>query len=358
MSDDVTDPLICELLHEASLEALAWRPELGELVLSFHPLRKGPDGSDPEEPIVDWVLCEVSRVVVLWEVGMVMDRPSEHPLPAPDSLIGLRGLEQATEAWASLEPPQDGDPEARAVRVDRLFGDARHDDVHRLSLSLPSIARRAEAELVVSFSRSRLESGGVPFGMEQWEQEYGAWWESWGEYWERQKAGAEGDDPSEAATFIPVGENPPRDPNTYVPSEPPWLVEDSALPSQMLRVLEAATQEAFECAHTALAGGPERWDSDQFFFARAIGSAWIEGTCAGVDVHGVAFSPADEEDPALLVMGHRMYALRLVGGAWEVHKTACGWLSKEDVEPGRHDGWRNAWPEGPPPYREDVDLGD
>jgi hypothetical protein len=185
-------------------------------------------------------------------------------------------------------------------------------------------------------------SGGLPLDIDEWAEQYEAWWKGWKNHWDS-KVEATDDESSEYDTAIPAGKPEPPDLSYRPPDEPVFDLEPTDAPHELVH----AIREYFESHHHrdwatmarvypySILSAEERAkqlerqnltdDFGRWGFIRSIDDWWQEGSRACVVVRGIEHQMAFEEYPAKDCESVWTFSMRYRGGGWIIHGYSQGW---------------------------------
>jgi hypothetical protein len=327
-----------DLLHDAHLAKLAWRPAAADVSLAFHCLLRNTDGSPVPDPTVRVAVSGVTALAVAYDATA---RPSEFVPPRLLTTTDLRD-------WPCGEEPfvwvNDAGCEARfldALRVDWSAGTAADLSAcaHRVGLEFGTPV--PHLSLLVGGAKLEAFFGNDPLPLDLWADRYGAWWGGWRRRWD---ATDETPDAPPAAedTFIPAGVDPPLPPDYRWPDEPVVAWEPTDAPADVL----AALARWFEDEAAKPPGAP---GFDQRFYARQVDWWWVEGRRAGAAVRGVEHSPGEgRKRRGRNTESVQEFLLRRAPGGWAVQPLSRGWppYGSAPARPAAEKPWLGRWKSG------------
>lgn len=363
---------IPSLLHDATLIHVDWQSELRSLRLCFRCLMRNMDGSDHSDPVVELRLEGVERIAAYHSPANLEVRPSEFPAPQPWTAADLVHWERSPcEAHLSFNSRHDDFRMATSCQQDWLFGDGAESGASDTAIGIHLIidARSYAQDAVVTALYCQCDSvqawmAGLPLSVDQWRQQFDAWWRGWQEHWDRQESEPAEDQhqPEPEDKFIPVGEDLPPDLSYRPPSKPAFAVESTDAPAELLEPIrnfhesvlqrdwrklasvypqfdQTPTDRAEELGELYLSHDFGRW-----VYVRQIDSWWAEGARASVVIRGIEHVMPDEEDPAINHETVVTYGLLNSGNQWIISSWSQGWpqYGSAPQASGRC-SWRDEW---------------
>ena len=227
---------ITDLLHDATVLDVTWDRTLATFTVAFDCLRRNPDGSDMADRAVQFTLSGVEAVAVGYDSAFTNTQPSAFEPAGRVTAADLADWpyrRQETALW--IDSPLIEDT-LDAARLDWHAGDPA---TFRLAATtfylsfdqwgdfgLPMI----HLGLLVGGEAFNITSGGLPLDLDDWERQFGAWWERWRAY----LATDRGDGGSVYDAAIPAGVSPPPDLSYQAPAEPPFDLEPTDAPAEVL----------------------------------------------------------------------------------------------------------------------------
>lgn len=359
------------LLHEARLFDLEWKPEMAELRLSFACLRRNTDGSEMADTSVDLVLAGVERIAAFYSPAAIEVRPSTFRVASPLSMADLIEWQRpAVEAHPYINSVCRAWDMATSSHIDWLAGspvDPLIAGSGLLSVSLlfdrPYRNDAAETTLFVQCASIQAMAGGVPLALEDWSEQYDAWWKGWRDYWAQKKDDDDGPTSALEETFIPAGlSTEPDDPSYRPPRRPAFQVGTTDVPADLLAPVRdfhqglhgqdwltmARAYPTLDDTDAERAQKLEKqyrtYDFGRWVFLRHIDSWWTEGSRACVVVRGIEHTAPLDGDPAKDRETVITYGLRKVADRWIIWTWSQGWpqygsapkLAEEQL-------WRHEW---------------
>ena len=328
-----------ELLHDATVVDVTWDRSLATFTVVFDCLRRNRDGSDMADRTVQFTLSGVEALAVGYDSAFINTRPSTFDpggrVTAADLTVWPYRRQEAT-LWIDSPLAEDA---LDAARLDWHAGD-------------PAALRRAATTFYLSFDQwgdfglpmihlgllvggdaFAITSGGLPLDLDDWERQFGAWWEGWRAYWATDR----GDGGSVYVAAIAAAVSPPPDLSYQPPAEPPFDLEPTDAPAGVLRPVRdwfeghhardwarvAAADLDITRTPAERAERLERWHLGDAFgcwdYARQIDSWWVEGRRACVVVRGIEHNMPSDGDPAENWEMVWEFPLRRRGDVWTSH---------------------------------------
>ncbi len=347
---------IPDLLHDASLEGLQWQTQDRMLRLFFSCLRRMVDDSDSADLPVELRFVGVSQFAFYYA-------------PANDSVRPTEIDFQSRFASTDLSPWDGRSSEAFLYLNSRLAEIEWETASHRLWVYRAD--DNASAQLHVAIALSPMNygddsvkeslfivcdaiepfSGGRPLSLEQWNEQYRAWWDGWSEHWEEKADddfdgdGEEDDEdayeyeiaiPAETSDLNPLDYNPPQ--------KSPFQIGDTDAPVELLKPIEDFHSGMLQHDWRKVREASPRLDDEEdnlteeeleesylddgrgsWSYIRQVDSWWREGRRACVVVRGMEHTMPDEEDPAENRETVITYGLRELEGRWIIWSSTQGW---------------------------------
>lgn len=340
---DIT--IIGDLLHEARLVDLAWDEQLRRLRMAWKCLRKNIDDNDLTDTPVDLIVDGVRAMGVWWQPAAHEVRPSQCPELGEATVDAIRERFTGPGTLHVIVESQRGPHEFDLVcGVEWIVGDG--DAVQKDACGLvvdvvcspPSCGPDAlSVGLVIFCDMVEAEAGGVPLTLQDWHDQFDAWWKGWQEYWDhkygedQQEDGDE--DPVPEDKFIPAGDDE-ADLTYRPPDRPAFDVRKTDVPDDLIRPIRdfheghlAQDWRRMAIAYPDLSSpvenrpkvleerflGPEwgRWQ-----YIRRVDDWWQEGRRACVTVRGIEHWAPMEGDPTEEREIVISYGLRELDGRW------------------------------------------
>jgi hypothetical protein len=235
------------LLHDAHLNGLDWEPHLNSMWLSFACLRRSVDGAPIMSPTVELYLEGVNQVAAYYSPANIEVRPSDFSVPDPLSSADLQEWTRPPdEAFVAINSPHADFEMATSCAIEWLFGEplaSDSEDSHlRMHLTFRHSYEEGAVAIALFFACDSIQpfSAGVPLSIDDWGQQFGAWWQNWKEHWSA-KGSADQESESEVVIedkFIPTGEDPPPDLSYRPPAEPAFQLTATDAPNELLQPIE------------------------------------------------------------------------------------------------------------------------
>ncbi|MCG8648968.1 MAG: hypothetical protein MI861_04000 [Pirellulales bacterium] len=363
---------IPSLLHDAKLILLDWEQELRSLRLYFTCLMRNVDGSSIPEPVVELQLSGVERIAAYYSPASVEVRPSEFHNPSPFSAADLIAWNrEPCEAYLSINSAQADFKMATSCQLTWPFGspsDANKSEVSlgvHLALEEHSYGRDVVATgLYFGCDALRPMMSSVPLSVDDWRQQFDAWWKSWHDHWDLQDSDEPRGErqPVLEDTFIPAGTDRPPDLSYRPPSEPAFRLETADAPAELLLPIndfhsgllehdwermaraypnfdKGNADRAQELSHLYLSHEFGRW-----VYVRQVDSWWAEDVRACVVVRGIEHAMPNEEDPAMNHETVITYGLLKSEDRWIISTWSQGWPQYGSAPKSRgRSSWRDGW---------------
>ncbi|MEK6235120.1 MAG: hypothetical protein N2C14_10430, partial [Planctomycetales bacterium] len=263
----------------------------------------------------------VERLAAYYSPPMIEARPSEFQVPDPLSVGDFVEWKlPASEADVSINSRQAAFDMRTACRIDWLLEENPSDPSGSLDLNVYLVldnytyaAGSVRTAFHIGCAALEVRSSGVPLDLENWRNQFEAWWRGWREHWDEKDDDQE-TEPCQEDVFIPAGESTP-DLSYEPPSRPAFSLETNC-PSDLLKPIEefhggrnkrdwmklASAYPDLDATIEERAEQLKEWYlGDEFgcwTYARHIDSWWREGRRACVVVRGIEHCMPDEEDPA------------------------------------------------------------
>lgn len=359
------------LMHDATFASIDW-PSNDIVDLFIHCLRRASDGSEIQDPIVQFRFSDVAALGLSFDTWDASVRPSLLSLPvaadvmasvnkscggAPisadfDSLdavdsaimgLGLSWLQGGEEAFRSC-------PRRIVVTLEGGWGQGDH---------------RLDMSLMIGCGELEFLSSGQHLGIDRWASEFDAWWRGWDEYWDDKDEHEDDDDEYEAA--IPVGESEPLDLNYQPPPENAFDLKSHDVPKELLSPIEGWIDGCHRRDWVRMARAwpwpnveeSERvkqleeeclgYEFGRWIYVRVVDGWWIEGIRAAVTLRGVEHCMPMEGDPAenleivtnfALWKYRNQWVIRNRGGGYPKYGSSPKWSSGQGA-------WLHNWDSGP-----------
>ncbi|MFI5380114.1 MAG: hypothetical protein ACHRHE_12515 [Tepidisphaerales bacterium] len=365
---------IRQLLHDAMLKTLAWDAEIGQLRIVYDCLRRNIDGSDLSDRAVELVLTTVGPICVGYDDFGCEVRPSCFE-PAGRIVAGDLAAWAYRQQHADLAIDSTGDiaEVLESAKIDWLCGTANDlaKATHILTLAfnqwtdfgLPCIG----VHVLVGFEGLDTRTDGLPLTIEEWTDQFDAWWRAWQERWATKT-----DDREESTecivedTIIPAGEDEKPDLDYCPPAEPIFALEPTDAPETLMVPLrdwfeghhdrawhqmaaafpyshETIDERATKIREAHLTHQFGRWG-----YPRVVDQWWIEGSRGAVVLRGVEHIMSTEGDPAENCEVVWTFDLRRRNGRWIIRSYSEG-LAKFHAAPRistKPEPWRERWASG------------
>jgi hypothetical protein len=352
--------IIPDLLHDAVLTNLEWRRDVAKMQLAFACLRRNSEGSPLEDP-VELVLEGVTGIAVYYAPAAIEEKPSRFEV-----------TEELTEAdlgvWSDQVIPLyinskvEGFEMRTASCVNWIVGESTESsplDICIVKETFSSRSRGVRTGLLIQCANLQAMSGYLPLGIDEWAEQFDAWWHGWKKHWAEKE---EGEAPVREDAFIPAGEDDPPDLSYRPPNKHPFVIGETDAPPELLNPIRRFheghhSQDWFEMArtHPNLEVPPdqcarqfqEQYQSYEFgtwCYIRTVDSWWQEEGRACVVVRGVEHSMPDEEDPATNSETVITYGLRKLEDDWIIWTWSQGWPRYGSAPKSLEtESWRNEW---------------
>lgn len=379
-----------ELLHDATLETVAWMPAERVLRLRFDCLRRAIDGSELPDRHVDLALTGVHAVAVSYDTGAPDERPSSVVVPDDRLVPSLDPWPlPASEVDVTIGSVFDEETVAIAARTDWLVGSRESAEPApvRFCVHFDRGVPRVTVQVWIAAEGLEAWSTGERLPLATWAAQARAWWRGWEEHWEAEASGEHSyvEEPSsvqpvgshiaarvpEEAAFIPVRSEPPPDPGYEPPDEPTFDLDPNDAPRELLAPVRDWFEALVACdwERRALAerdvdvpldvqiervrAACTTFEHGRWGYARAVDTWWIEGARAFVRIRGIEHSMATDEAPAVNTESVWDLELRRREGKWRIVRYAQGWppYGSAATKPASEKPWLAKWKSG------DVETG-
>lgn len=330
---------IPELLQDAALVDVQWRPEIKQLSLYFQCLRRNIDGTDIENSEVELRLCNVTGIAAYYNPLHYSKRPSQCTVEDQDLYAQLLDWNyEPYEALLSINSRQALFDMETSWKNEWLYGEAVCDKPNaRFQLFVDRVSTpNKEMGYGLHFSGNELcvFSNGVPLDIAVWNKQFEAWWKGWRNHWKGDNAGY---NHAQEDAFIPAGTDPPPNLSYKPPAIPVFQIENTEAPQEILepicnyhegilnrnweQVAKAWTNFDLSIEKWAekLRGSFQGMNFGRWVYVRTIEDWWIEGSQACVFAKGIEHQMPDEEDPARNLDIIVKYGLRLSNTGWVIH---------------------------------------
>jgi len=204
---------------------------------------------------------------------------------------------------------------------------------------------------------------GASLDLNEWRQQFDAWWRGWEQHWADQYDNEEPASPSVVEdTFIPAGEEPNPNPTYRPPSQPPVLLDNTDVPLPLLQPLidfheahhSQDWQRMAECCpdldmlltecSSQLQEQHQGCEFGRWIYLRHVDSWWQESRRACIVVRGIEHAMPDEEDPATNEETVVTYGLRKYGDSWIIWTWCQGWPQHGSAPAlEEQQSWRDGW---------------
>ena len=210
--------LIGDLLHDAQLIDLTWDQQACCVRMTCECLRKNTDGSELADTAVDLIFADVRAVAIFWQPASHEVRPSQCPRFADATIEGVREVfaGAGTLGLSVCEQPYQYELET-ACGVRWVAGDSNAAESGDCRFAVDAWCDPGSygpkdilVRLAIFCDRIDIEADSVPLALEQWHDQFAAFWDDWKEYWDEQDGDSEededGDEPVPEDAAIPAGQ--------------------------------------------------------------------------------------------------------------------------------------------------------
>lgn len=343
---------IPNLLHDAQLLTVEWKPELAQVVLMFDCLRRNADGSEMADRSVEIRLVGVHRIAAYYDPVDIRLRPSSCRLDDPFIASDLENWPlPPLEAFLAINSEESLFSMATSWRVDWLQGCPMPPAADRCALFIHLQINKhdngetaSERSLYFECDSIHTLSSGVPLDLDHWAGQFDAWWKSWEQHCQRGE-GSDGEDRElvEEDAFIPSGEDPPQDLSYRPPDRTAFSVQRTGAPAALLQPIQDMHEAILDRNWARLARAWPNYDKNtderareleeqylgldfgRWAYVRQVDEWWEEGNQACVTVRGIEHSAPDDEDPATNQEVVITYALRKSDRGWRILTFSQGW---------------------------------
>ncbi|NQV27005.1 MAG: hypothetical protein HQ518_21860 [Rhodopirellula sp.] len=373
--------IISQLLHDSQLIDLTWDSRTCCLRMTCTCLRKDIDGSELPDTAVDLIFRDVTAIAIFWGPASHEVRPSRCPSFAKATIEGVRErFMGAGEFGLTVSSPPDLCELETGCGVKWVAGDfdAVKAGEYRFAVEawgdlMSSGPDDLQVNLAIFCDQIDTEAGSVPLTLEQWHEQFGAWWRASEEHWDEgddaladeDEAPEEDedheDDPVLEDALIPAGESE-VDLAYCPPDRPGFDVTDPEIPAELIAPIRNFHQGHLardwhrmaiaypdrrvspEDRATALEGQYLDYLWGRWQYIRAVDDWWQEGQRACVTVRGIEHCAPMDDDPAENAETVITYGLRQSEGRWVIRTWSQGWprydSAPEAIQPTP---WKDEW---------------
>ncbi|MEM7040079.1 MAG: hypothetical protein AAF570_24115, partial [Bacteroidota bacterium] len=210
----------------------------------------------------------------------------------------------------------------------------------------------------VAYDGMEIWDGSVPLAVQDWEDQFAAWWMGWDTYWKMAKK-QDGEVPE--ARFIPL--SPVMEDRIYAPpAVPAWEIGQTDAPAELVmpvrEYFEGVAAEDWEMVtrtsphfdtplEEEVASTAEEFRQlrhGEWHYAREIQDWWIEDRRAGMTVRGVEHLMGNEDRTTenrefVMQLELRMYRNRWYIWSWSMGWPDFGSAEARESRPTWLDGW-------------------
>lgn len=378
MAEELTLDIIPELLREAYLAQMTWKPDENILDLYWaNCLIRNIDGTEIEDRVMLLRCTDIRGIAAGAEPLDCFARPST--LPPPGDITARSFFEgqnkskdwvETERSWLDINSRRLEYEVLHSLKSAVLHGTERDitESPVRVIFTLPGDLIGAGAEYQVSILAgcgqfTPCNRKGEPKDLNTWDAQYVAWWAGWRKHWEtRPFKGPAGSEQTVEDTMIPAGKN--RDnPNYEPPCEPAFELSVSDIPENLLVPLRDLFEGALKKDYLQKARGwtwgdgvekrakwlsciePETW----WGYIRAVDEWWQEGDYAVVTLRGIEHTAPYSRSPAVNEEKVWKFALRCWQGNWVIN--GCTWhcplYDPKLAIPDSKKPWLANWCSGP-----------
>lgn len=342
--------LIGQLLHDASVLDVTWNPALATLAIRFDCLRSSTDGSELNDRSVEFNLTDIQAVAIAYESASPEVRPSQFELTrriTPDELTDWPYRTQEAGLWIDSEMAEEA---LESARLDWMVGDEPMliKSPHTFCLAFDQWADFGmpiiQVRILVGGGTFTITSGGIPLDIDDWSNQYAAWWAAWKKHWDSKKSNST-ETPVDFDTAIPAGESKPPDLTYRPPTEPPFALEPTDCHPGLLAPIQTfleshheldwmrmarvypSRDETLEDRAEQLRAWKSGHDFGRWWYARSIDQWWQEGRRASVTVRGIEHEMPSEGKSHENREFVWTFRLRQPIGEWMIQGYSQGWPS-------------------------------
>ncbi len=351
MTDQQTSVLdIPALLHDATLSTVEFDPSLQTASLTFHCLRRSPDGSDVPDRAVELRISSVERIAAYYDAASFEKRFSELSAPGFLTLDDFRQLRfESIECRSAINSRDELLNLQTSAHVDWLLGDPLESELPNgfcFFVTLDSGHCRPEAirsSLMFQGAGVDVSSAGVPLSLPEWGAQFDSWWKQWQQHWESGGADQFDDEPMEEDIYIPAGQDPPPDLQICPPDKPAFELNAGRIDASLLEPIRDYHEGILARDWSRVAAAWPNLDMDlttreqefesmflgdefgRWVYLRQLDSHWQEGAQACVTMRGVEYVAPFEDEAAETRETVISYGLRWHSDRWVIRTFSQGW---------------------------------
>ena len=364
--------LIGQLLHDAKVQDVTWNSALATFAIRFDCLRRSIDGSELDDRIVEFRLAAIQAVAIGYDSASPEVRPSQFNPTRRITTDELADWPYRTQE-ASLEIDSEKTEEVlESARLDWMVGEEPilKKSSHTFCLAfdqwtdfgMPII----QVRILVGAGTFTITTGGIPLDIDEWSNQYAAWWAAWKKHWDSKSSESTGP-PVDFDMAIPAGESKLPDLSYRPPKEPPFALEPTDCPLGLFSPIQTFLEshhemdwmrmarvypgldETLEHRAENLRAWKSRHDFGRWWYARSVDQWWQEGRRASVTVRGIEHVMPSEGDPT--ENRETVWTFRLWQriGEWIIQGYSQGWPGFQSAKSISIDKkpWLAHWRSGP-----------